>query len=419
MTTKKPILIKLAKIIAPEDTKIWIDDMAMEMSFVTKNRFAWQIGTLNLAIKQRFSNINFKSPQNIAFASFAVTAIFALIFVMPYKNSLLSPKTSQQAMPLVIEPLPQAAVAPSREEVSAEISQTRADYKETEDGIQAIEDDSARAKSPNTAFSTTEALVIIAPEPESADLVETNIEEEVLAAPRVEIQNPTSQGQNTATNRPNTIELQPEAAIAPKNSETYGARGPIGLVGATEAVAEVETTSGTLNDIEPTGTMGSADTVDVAGYLAHCGDKNSDGLANAEEDLDYNGRIDTNDCTITSNTETDTKEENKLDTEIGAFTAASNGILTNTIISEDLFAINLQNSKAVISVKEASFVKIYAGLKADESNLLINRIVDKNEEIEFEAPVYLEIDNAANIFINSESLSSNNQKQAFIIQSTP
>jgi len=91
MSEHKSPIILLAKALSPKDAKTWIDDMADELSFVKNNKLSWQIGIFNFALKQRISSINLKSPQGLAFASFALTAILAILIVLPNRQ-ILFPK---------------------------------------------------------------------------------------------------------------------------------------------------------------------------------------------------------------------------------------------------------------------------------------------------------------------------------------
>lgn len=89
-------IIYLAKAIAPKMAKPWLDEMAQELAFVKTKKLAWQIGMLNFAIKERFKSFSLRSPQSIAFASFAITAIVALAFVLPMKDSLFLNKKAEK-----------------------------------------------------------------------------------------------------------------------------------------------------------------------------------------------------------------------------------------------------------------------------------------------------------------------------------
>ena len=341
--SKETFLIKLARLIAPENSKSWLDDMADEMNFVPKNKLAWQIGALNFAIQQRFLSINFRSAPNIAIASFAVMAIFALVFVLPYKTSLVSPVKKTDAMLSLPAPAPQVAAAPDRTDISA-----RPDTELR----QRVKGESARAKSPQATQTSPE------PSQEVANVIAD-----------VQLEEPAEE----------TVSQENSADTANSNLKTSPPPSP--------------STNGINNDNEPD--------------LAAAELSNSAGTRESSEPVGPAGPRAPATAPIVNET-----------TKYTATTAiATNQILSNELIAENLRQISLKQPEFSLKAKEDASLKIYAGLKADENNLLINRIIKKGETLTLKTPVYLEVDNESNILIDNNAISSEEKPAVLLIDS--
>ena len=393
MNTKRPILIKLAKAIAPEDAKSWLDDMAYEMNFIKSNKLAWQIAAISFASKERLASINLRSPQNIAITSFALTAIFALIFVLPYKNSLVLP--TNKAPVVITAPVPQSAVAPDREQISAEMSRTASD-NETDASTEV--ETSPRVG--NIASGNSSSAPAIASAVET-DILESNgINEELteaqeapivddIAKPDLKTDNEPKDSPTVANLRPNFDEMRSNAP----SSETEK-RGPIGPVGPAGAIS-------------PTGMRGPTGAIGPAGAIS----------PETATDTAATAKTATATAIQTENSNSPSPNEpnsGSIDQETVGNNAA-NLTLSNELASENFYKVVFSNPEFLLKAKEDSFVTVYSGIKADNAKPLLNRIVKKNEEIKLKAPVYIEVDNESNVLVNDSPIGQTEKAAVLIV----
>ncbi len=365
---KKPLLIKLAKIIAPKDAQNWLDDMNSELSFVTNNKLAWQIGALNFAIKQRFTNINLRSPQNLAFTSFALAAVLALIFVLPYKNTLLPQNPNQSSSPMLEAmpaPAPQAAVAPSRAEVSSEL-RSRTNEITANDEKYAQTDSqrsNAPANSPVISVPSPEAIITASNPNLKTDSASVADLATIVEKPVEELEDIVNLADSPATVAKVSPPANEEVAQAEVEINTSSASNPDALEAEQQNLVTETTASGAAD----VGTVTAAGQSTAASIVGTAGPAGSAASANPEQSIPQNPN--------------DIKLESKI---------------KEIIIVENSISISfLADTK----------IKIYSGTSPKAENLLLDKIAKKNEELAFALPLYLELDYAANVLINNEPIS--------------
>ena len=390
MNTKRPILIRLAKAIAPEDAKSWLDDMAYEMNFIKSNKLAWQIAAISFASKERLASINLRSPQNIAITSFALTAIFALVFVLPYKNSLVSP--TNKAPVAITAPVPQTAVAPDREQIPAEMNRT-ARNSETD----TISEAETSPRVGDIASGNGSSAPAIASAVETDILESSEINEELAVAQEApivdDIAKPDLKTDDEPKDSPTVANLRPnfdEMRSNTPSSETE-IRGPIGPVGPAGAIGS----TGIRGPIGPVGQAGAISPVEATTNTA----------ATAKT------------ATTTIQTESPSPNEPSsvsIDQEAVGNNAA-NLTLSNELASENFYKVVFSNPEFLLKAKEDSFVTVYSGLNAYNSKLLLNRIVKKNEEIKLKAPVYIKVDNESNVLVNNDPIGKTEKAAVLIV----
>ncbi len=393
MNTKRPILIRLAKAIAPEDAKSWLDDMAYEMNFIKSNKLAWQIAAISFASKERLASINLRSPQNIAITSFALTAIFALVFVLPYKNSLVSP--TNKAPVAITAPVPQTAVAPDREQIPAEMNRT-ARNSETD----TISEAETSPRVGDIASGNGSSAPAIASAVETDILESSEINEELAVAQEApivdDIAKPDLKTDDEPKDSPTVANLRPnfdEMRSNTPSSETE-IRGPIGPVGPAGAIS-------------PTGMRGPTGAIGPAGAIS----------PETATDTAATAKTATATAIQTENPSSPSPNEpnsGSIDQETVGNNAA-NLTLSNELASGNFYKVVFSNPEILLKAKEDSFITVYSGIKADNAKPLLNRIVKKNEEIKLKAPVYIEVDNESNVLVNNDPIGQTEKAAVLIV----
>jgi hypothetical protein len=96
------LLLKAAHAIAPKQDKVWLEDMRLEAPFVP-NQLSFALAGLKLAFAFRMGTWRLNTPLGITFASFALAALAALLFVprvflnQPATNATMSMPASEAA----------------------------------------------------------------------------------------------------------------------------------------------------------------------------------------------------------------------------------------------------------------------------------------------------------------------------------